>query len=139
MVNSDITNAPKFENSLFEQTTATENMANMRFLLQSAAIFVLLLVTVQGNDNGFLSDTGEKAQDLADAASEKLSNAAESVKDAAKSGYDTVSGAAKDAYGSVASKFQDGKSTAEDKAGEAKDYASDKMREGADALDNAKL
>ncbi|KAL6735535.1 hypothetical protein Aduo_005969 [Ancylostoma duodenale] len=122
--------------NLFEHIPTTENVTNMRFLFQSAAVFVLLCVSVYGNDDGAIADTGKEAQGLADAASEKLSNAAESVKNAAKSGYDTVSGAAKSAYESVAGKVEDGKSAAEDKAGEAKDYASDKMREGADALDN---
>ncbi|KIH53996.1 hypothetical protein ANCDUO_15859, partial [Ancylostoma duodenale] len=126
----------KTHRTVLEYIATTENATNMRFLFQSAAVFLLLCVSVYGNDEGAIADTGKEAQSLADAAAEKLSNAAESVKDAAKSGYDTVSGAAKDAYDSVANKFQDGKSAAEDKAGEAKDYASDKMRQGADALDN---
>lgn len=68
-------------------------MTNMRFLWQSAAIFVLLCASVHGHEDGNIAETGHEAQGLVNAASEKLSNVAEAIKNIAKSGYDTVSAA----------------------------------------------
>lgn len=63
----------------------------MRFLCQSAALLVLLCVSVYANEDGKIAEAGHEAQGMADSASEKLSNAAETVKDKAKAGYDSVS------------------------------------------------